>query len=175
MWDILGINFINLFTCHFDPFFYYCIKTHFNLFKTPFHHNHPSSFIGLDSATNHLQSKHETIVSFPLTRRTRGHAGGAPSSTLPELRRSKSVAVEKCEILNDSFSDLRRKSCDVRVCNRIVDLFDVDDSKSGERVIEEDEEEEGEDLRMMKEHIEIELQNRKDKLWKTTLVFDDKL
>ncbi|MFS7915173.1 putative protein OCTOPUS [Helianthus anomalus] len=39
----------------------------------------------------------------------------------------------------------------------------------------EEEEEEGEDLRTMKEHIEIELQNRKDKLWKTALVFDDKL
>ncbi|KAJ0780423.1 putative protein OCTOPUS [Helianthus annuus] len=162
---------------------------------------------GLDSATTHLQTKHETIVSFPLSRRTRGHAGGALSSTLPELRRSRSVAVEKCEILNDSCLDLRRKSCDVRVCNRLTDLFDVDDSKSGDRAVrvesknlgffvedngeiseirasgvndngeieEEEEEGDGDDLRTMKEHIEMELQNRKKKLWKTASVFGDKL
>ncbi|XP_076956190.1 protein OCTOPUS-like [Bidens hawaiensis] len=83
---------------------------------------------GLDTSADHIQTKNETIVSFPLSRRTRHHAGG---STLPELRRSKSVAVEKCEILNESSLDLRRKSCDVRASNRLTDLFDIDDTRIG--------------------------------------------
>ncbi|XP_076947718.1 protein OCTOPUS-like [Bidens hawaiensis] len=175
---------------------------------------------GLDTSADHIQTKNETIVSFPLSRRTRHHAGG---STLPELRRSKSVAVEKCEILNESSLDLRRKSCDVRAGNRLTDLFDIDDTKIGgyggvvvesknlgflnvtEPVLEivedhEDlgseirisndeirrngidnneieEQEEEEDLRTMKEHIEmeLELQNRKKNIWEAASVFSRKL
>ncbi|KAK9059573.1 hypothetical protein SSX86_020277 [Deinandra increscens subsp. villosa] len=169
---------------------------------------------GLDSSSDQLQGKPETIVSFALSRRTRRHGGGASSSSggVPELRRSKSVAVEKCEIPNGLSSDLRRKSCDVRASNRLTDLFDVDDTETGgdgvvtvesknlgfssivEPVLEVNEDlneirisndiivpneikESGgeEDLRTMKEHIEMELQNRKKNFWGTASGFSQKL
>ncbi|KAD0358285.1 hypothetical protein E3N88_44396 [Mikania micrantha] len=171
---------------------------------------------GLDSSRNQLHVKHETIVSFPLSRRTRGHAGASSSGVALELRRSKSVAVEKCEIVDLSF-DLRRKSCDVRASNRLTDLFDIDDTKTGgdgvvkvesknlgfsgivEPVLEINEDYdncseirvsndlirnevednggigEEEDLRTMKEHIEMELQNRKKNFWEAASVFSRKL
>ncbi|XP_076890886.1 protein OCTOPUS-like, partial [Bidens hawaiensis] len=176
---------------------------------------------GLDTSADHIQTKNETIVSIPLSRRTRHHAGG---STLPELRRSKSVAVEKCEILNESSLDLRRNSCDVRASNRLTDLFGIDDDTKigGYRgvvvesknlgflnvsdpvleIIEDredssseirmsndeitrneidnyeiEEEQQEEDLRTMKEHIEmeLELQNRKKNIWEAASVFSLKL
>lgn len=173
---------------------------------------------GLDSSTDQLEVKHETIIAFPLSRRTRGHAGASSSRAVPELRRSKSVAVEKCEVLNGSSLDLRRKSCDVRACNRLTDLFDIDDTKTGgsgvvrvesknigfssitEPVLEIQEVNDDytririsddsfvrneigdngeiggeEDLKTMKEHIEMELQNKKKNFWDTASVFSQKL
>ncbi|XP_071701007.1 protein OCTOPUS-like [Rutidosis leptorrhynchoides] len=162
------------------------------------------------SSTGQIEVKHENIISFPLSRRTRGHA-------VPELRRCKSVAVEKCEVLN---SDQRRKSCDVRVGNKLTDLFDLDDTKKlgflsvTEPVLEmfehnndnnsidhddcnkirvsnardseirasidafvrnEVDDNDGEDLRTMKEHIEMELQNKKRNFWNAASVFGQKL
>lgn len=169
---------------------------------------------GLDSSTDQLELEleRETIISFPLSRRTRGHAGASSSGAVPELRRSKSVAAEKCEVLNGSSLDLRRKSCDVRACNRLSDLFDIDDTKIGrngpvrvqsknigfsgipEQLLEIDEENGGSsgvrisddlfvrdeigeenDLRTMKEHIEMELQNKKRNFWDAASGFSQKL
>ncbi|KAK1434849.1 hypothetical protein QVD17_00603 [Tagetes erecta] len=172
---------------------------------------------GLDTSSDQVV-RHETIVSFPLSRRTRGHAGASSSGTIAELRRSKSVAVEKCEIQSDFSLDLRRKSCDVRASNRLTDLFDIDDTKSGgdggltvesknlgfssivEPVLEinedrddcsevrvsndlfvrnvvDDNDESGqeEDLKTMKEHIEMELHHRKKNIWESASVLSQKL
>ncbi|KAL4571118.1 hypothetical protein LXL04_017869 [Taraxacum kok-saghyz] len=174
---------------------------------------------GLESLTDQLELEHETIISFPLSRRTRGHGDASSSGAVPELRRSKSVAVEKCEVLNGSSLDLRRKSCDVRSNNRLTDLFDIDDTKIGrngpvrvesknigvsgigETLLEINEDNDGssgvktsddssvqneigdngdigedEDLRTMKELIEMELQNKKRNFWDATAsVFSQKL
>lgn len=152
------------------------------------------------SSSNQPEIKHENIISFPLSRRTGGHAGASSSGSVPELRRSKSVAVEKCEdVLNGGGSfDLRRKSCDVRVSNNLTDLFHIEDTNSGsdrvvrvesknlgfiEPVLEiiEDNDDSSqvrvsdEDLMTMKEHIEMELQNKKKKFWDSASVFGHKL
>ncbi|KAK1428683.1 hypothetical protein QVD17_17522 [Tagetes erecta] len=78
---------------------------------------------GLDSASSQVE---EVVVC---SRRSRGHGGGV--SSVPELRRSRSVAGESCKVLNDLVLDQRRKSCDVRVRvrahNTLSDLFVVDD------------------------------------------------
>ncbi|GKB07861.1 UPF0503 protein, chloroplastic-like protein [Tanacetum coccineum] len=140
--------------------------------------------------------------------RTRYHAGESSSSAQPDLRRSKSVAVERNDVV---ITDQRRKSCDVRVSNnKLNDLFDFDDVDTGiygssgvriesknlefssivEPVLEifednEDDEiseirvldddlclrnddiqfDDENDLMTMKEHIEIELRNKKANIW----------
>ncbi|KAK9069116.1 hypothetical protein SSX86_013232 [Deinandra increscens subsp. villosa] len=78
---------------------------------------------GLDSSSGQVEVEKKVVCS----RRTRGH--GVGSTSVPELRRSKSVAAEKCEGLNDVVTDPRRNSCDVRARSTLSDLFVVDDTK----------------------------------------------
>ncbi|PWA53786.1 hypothetical protein CTI12_AA439150 [Artemisia annua] len=162
----------------------------------------------LDSSSSSLSSSSKTkIISFPMSRRTVYHAGASSSSSAqPELRRSKSVAVEKLDSV--VITDQRRKSCDVRVCNtnKLNDLFGIDDVDTGGygssgvriesknlefssivepvleifedneddqisqisqiRVLNDDIEFDDEsDLMTMKEHIEIELRDKKKNIW----------
>ncbi|KAK9057575.1 hypothetical protein SSX86_022411 [Deinandra increscens subsp. villosa] len=77
---------------------------------------------GLDSSSGQIEVEKVVVCS----RRTRGH--GAASS--PELRRSKSVAVE---VLSDLVVDPRRSSCDVRVRSTLSNLFVVEDKKKFHR------------------------------------------
>ncbi|KAD3336459.1 hypothetical protein R6Q59_028335 [Mikania micrantha] len=79
---------------------------------------------GLDSSSGQVEA--EKVVA--RSRRTRGH-GVVAFSSVPELRRSKSFAAGKCEVLKDFSADPRRKSCDVRVRSTLSDLFVGDDAK----------------------------------------------
>ncbi|KAL4587732.1 hypothetical protein LXL04_000606 [Taraxacum kok-saghyz] len=103
-------------------------------------HRHPSETVtgfcalclrdrlaGLDSSTAEAEVEKLGVYS----RRTRGHAVASSSTAAPVLRRSKSVAAERCESLNGLATDPRRKSCDVRGRSTLSDLFVVDDTNRG--------------------------------------------
>ncbi|KAJ0734678.1 putative protein OCTOPUS [Helianthus annuus] len=60
------------------------------------------------------------------------------ASAAPVLRRSKSVAADKCEALNMLDIDPRRRSCDVRARSTLSDLFVVDDTPSTTNKLRED-------------------------------------
>lgn len=80
---------------------------------------------GLDSSSGQVEVEKVVVTS----RRTRGHGVASSSAAAPELRRSKSVAAEKGELLNALATDPRRKSCDVRSRSSLSDLFVVDDTR----------------------------------------------
>lgn len=90
---------------------------------------------GLDSSSSSSgQTAAEKV--FVGSRRTKGH-GVAPAKApgpVPELRRSKSVAAEKCEILA---MDPRRNSCDVRCRSTLSDLFVVESMNLGGHIMQE--------------------------------------
>ncbi|GKB74215.1 UPF0503 protein, chloroplastic-like protein [Tanacetum coccineum] len=161
---------------------------------------------GLDSSSSSgCQPEAEKV--FVCSRRTKGH-GVAPVKApgpVPELRRSKSVAAEKREILA---MDPRRNSCDVRCRSTLSDLFvvesmnlgatimqepvmetqeeneledndDIDEIKVSDDVIErnevEDDDDEIGDMKTMKEFINIELTSKRRNFWESASVFSQKL
>uniref|UniRef100_A0A5B6ZRW2 Uncharacterized protein n=1 Tax=Davidia involucrata TaxID=16924 RepID=A0A5B6ZRW2_DAVIN len=60
----------------------------------------------------------------------RNKSSASSSSFPPELRRSKSFSVGKCEAFLAT-SEPRRKSCDVRARNSLFHLFNLDDERNG--------------------------------------------
>ncbi|XP_071717979.1 protein OCTOPUS-like [Rutidosis leptorrhynchoides] len=145
----------------------------------------------LDSSTSGSAEVEKTVVC---SRPSRGH--GVYPATVPELRRSKSVAADKCNVVDRDVMDQRRKSCDVRARSSLSDLFVTESMKLGFSDVNEDEEirvlddggdeirvsddfsvsDEGE-KRTMKEmiEIEIELQNKRKNFWESASVFSQKL
>ncbi|CAK9164246.1 unnamed protein product [Ilex paraguariensis] len=74
-------------------------------------------------------SVHPEPSSSSTTTFVRNKASALSSSLSPELRRTKSVSAGKCGS-SSSFSEPRRKSCDVRVQKTLALLFDLDDEKT---------------------------------------------
>nr|XP_043622146.1 protein OCTOPUS-like [Erigeron canadensis] len=151
----------------------------------------------LDSSSTHHHIKQENIISFPLSRRTR-----RPGGPVPELCRSKSVAGEISEV-GFGLSDLGRKSCD-EICSGFYKDCSFNNSNSSKvgsknlgvlsinepvlEIIEDNDVrvsnglfvgnevvDNGEDLRTMKELIEMEFRNKKKKFWEGGFVLGQKL
>ncbi|XP_071691189.1 protein OCTOPUS-like [Rutidosis leptorrhynchoides] len=146
---------------------------------------------GLDSSASGSVVK--TVVC---SRRTRDH-GVSPAR---ELRRSKSVAADKCKVVDIDVIDQRRKSCDVRGRSSLSDLFVVESMKLGFQDIDEDEEVRvldvgGDEIRASDEcddeirasdegerrpmieiiETEIELRKKRKNFWEAASIFSQKL